>query len=281
MTCLTSYEEQLVKTRHAAVNAAKHVLDEEHAKASASQKEVVGLLERKHSWSAADLERYMALIRSEHINDQAVQAAKDNIAIAERVLEETRTRLEKRERAQYHEEQIWSDTIRRNSTWVTFVLMGVNILLLLANVVVIEPWRRRRMVREIKATLEEKAVVAATAPLAVIAAPAVEEDIGAAVEPEGISLEHLETISEIISKVSSEVDAYLEDPVAPVSEAGAYTKLEGASFSSWEGLNIWLQSLFSTQLVSLQRVDVTTIAIEAAAAGAAITGLLVVLLRPR
>jgi len=96
----------------------------------------------------------MALIRSEHINDQAVHAAKDAVLAAETALEEARSHLEKRERAQYHEEQIWSDTIRRNSTWVTFGLMGLNIFLLLASLLVIEPWRRRRLVREIRSALD-------------------------------------------------------------------------------------------------------------------------------
>ncbi|KAF2459083.1 mitochondrial distribution and morphology family 33, partial [Lineolata rhizophorae] len=149
-------QERLVKARRSAVNEAKDALDAAHSQQGASQKEVVGLLERKHSWSAQDLERYMALVRSEHINDQAVQAAKDRLHAAERALEEARSQLERRERAQYHEEQIWSDTIRRNSTWVTFGLMGVNIFLLLVNLAVIEPWRRRRLVKEVRRALDEK-----------------------------------------------------------------------------------------------------------------------------
>jgi sensitive to high expression protein 9 len=102
----------------------------------------------------------MALIRSEHINDQAVREAKDAVADAENALEDARAQLEKRERAQYHEEQIWSDTIRRNSTWVTFGLMGVNIFLLLLSLAILEPWRRRRMVREIKKALEAQHQIA-------------------------------------------------------------------------------------------------------------------------
>ncbi|KAJ4352322.1 sensitivity to high expression protein she9 [Didymosphaeria variabile] len=147
-------QEQLVKTRRAAIEEAKQALDTALSKQTSAQKEVVALLERKHSWSDMDLERYMSLIRSEHINDQAVREAKEAIAQSENALEEARSQLEKRERAQYHEEQIWSDTIRRNSTWVTFGLMGLNIFLLLATMIVIEPWRRRRMVREIRNTLE-------------------------------------------------------------------------------------------------------------------------------
>ncbi|KAH4895873.1 high expression sensitive protein 9 [Parastagonospora nodorum] len=147
-------QENLVKARRSAIDTAKHALDTAHAQQASAQKEVVALLERKHSWSAGDLERYMSLIRSEHVNDQAIRQAKESVIAAEAALEEARTQLEKRERAQYHEEQIWSDTIRRNSTWVTFGLMGVNIFLLLLSLTILEPWRRKRMVREIKSALE-------------------------------------------------------------------------------------------------------------------------------
>jgi sensitive to high expression protein 9, mitochondrial len=231
----------------------------------------------------------MSLIRSEHVNDQAVQAAKDRVAEAERTLEEARSRLEKRERAQYHEEQIWSDTIRRNSTWVTFGLMGVNILLLLANVVVIEPWRRRRMVREIKKSLDENTAAAAAIALAqpVAAAPApspplavmeitqpvaVEEEIDNIIEPV-VPLEQLESVAAAISAAEREVE---EKQVVPEEISPA----EGQQWSK-EGLKAQVQYLFSEQKISMRRVDVTMIAIEAASAGAALVGIFVALLRPR
>ena len=169
--CSDSCIENLVKTRRTAIEEAKQALDAAMAQQASSQKEVVALLERKHSWSATDLERYMSLIRSEHVNDQAVREAKEAIATAENALEDARAQLEKRERSQYHEEQIWSDTIRRNSTWVTFGLMGLNIFLLLTSLVIFEPWRRRRMVREVKNALE--AHKAALEPAMVAAIPAV------------------------------------------------------------------------------------------------------------
>jgi sensitive to high expression protein 9 len=112
----------------------------------------------------------MSLIRSEHLNDQAVREAKEAVDNAETALEEARAQLEKRERAQYHEEQIWSDTIRRNSTWVTFGLMGVNIFLLLLSLAVLEPWRRRRMVREIKNALEAQKTAIEAGPASAVAA---------------------------------------------------------------------------------------------------------------
>lgn len=150
--------ESKVKAAQLRLAEARSLYETALATQAASQKEVVQLLERKHSWSAEDLERYMGLIRSEHVNEQAVGAAKSDIEQWETKVEQARQAVERSERRQYHEEQIWSDTIRRNSTWITFGLMGVNILLLLVNLFFIEPWRRARMVREIKGALDDKAV---------------------------------------------------------------------------------------------------------------------------
>ncbi|CAO2654917.1 Nn.00g116500.m01.CDS01 [Neocucurbitaria sp. VM-36] len=220
-------QENLVRSRRLAIESAKQALDTALAHQASSQKEVVALLERKHSWSAGDLERYMALIRSEHVNDQAVREAKDAVANAENALEEARSQLEKRERAQYHEEQIWSDTIRRNSTWVTFGLMGVNIFLLLLSLAILEPWRRRRMVREIKNALEAHktaidavpASAAALAPTAPITAPnAVKSNVTA--------------IEEAIDSIVDEGEASQKTPLAPAVAGTIIEELPTAATST-------------------------------------------------
>jgi sensitive to high expression protein 9 len=319
----------LVRAAHAEVNAAKLAYTTSYSQQAASQKEVVGLLERKHSWSAADLERYMSLIRSEHLNEQAVQAAKEHLASTERHLEDARGKLEKKERKQYHEEQIWSDTIRRNSTWVTFGLMGLNIFLLLANLVIFEPWRRRRIVREIKTALDEKTTQAHAL------APVVEAEVDKVIKPVEQPLERIEeqvvdTIEAVVEEAMPEPaieiapDAQPEamadsevtvgetalaageilpeeavevsDPVAEINEAveqAVEEPTQRPKANNWEErLALWkdmvsakfalykakLQDLFSERQVTVRRIDVTTIALEGAAAGVAIVGLLWALL---
>jgi sensitive to high expression protein 9 len=319
----------LVRAAHAEVNAAKLAYTTSYSQQAASQKEVVGLLERKHSWSAADLERYMSLIRSEHLNEQAVQAAKEHLASTERHLEDARGKLEKKERKQYHEEQIWSDTIRRNSTWVTFGLMGLNIFLLLANLVIFEPWRRRRIVREIKTALDEKTTQAHAL------APVVEAEVDKVIKPVEQPLERIEeqvvdTIEAVVEEAmpepaieiapdaqpeamaDSEVTvgetalaageilpeeaAEVSDPVAEINEAveqAVEEPTQRPKANNWEErLALWkdmvsakfalykakLQDLFSERQVTVRRIDVTTIALEGAAAGVAIVGLLWALL---
>lgn len=282
---------------------------------------MVGLLERKHSWAAGDLERYMSLIRSEHLNEQAVQRAKDELASAERTLEEARSTLERKERKQYHEEQIWSDTIRRNSTWVTFGLMGLNIFLLLANLVLFEPWRRRRLVREVRVALEENAlatnekITAATS----TARPAIEAVVDDVVEPAGEKMDKVEeVVAETVAEPVQGVDdgeavgetalaageVLPEEAVNVVSETipeamseaipetisnvlpEATKRKEAQSWQErveerWQYWKTVVQDLFSDREVNLKRVDVTTVALESAAAGMAVMGFLILLFNPR
>jgi sensitive to high expression protein 9 len=277
-------QEQLVKARGAALKTCKADLDAARATQSSSQKEVVGLLERKHSWSAADLERYMSLIRSEHLNEQAVQGAKDCVAAAEKALEEARTRLEKRERAQYHEEQIWSDTIRRNSTWVTFGLMGLNILLLLANVVVIEPWRRRRLVREFRSALEEHKVH----PTNVTPLAAIEADIYDAVGPVDNLLESLEE-----EMSATDADATKVDTNGAASEGKGSEQVQESVINiqdhppitpdplSIKRMKTTLEDLFSDRIIQTRRVDMTAATLQGVVFGTAVAGLVSFLLKPR
>ncbi|KAL5441237.1 hypothetical protein PMIN07_004352 [Paraphaeosphaeria minitans] len=311
-------QEKLVKTRRAAIEEAKQALDVALSKQASAQKEVVALLERKHSWSDSDLERYMSLIRSEHINDQAVREAKDSIAQAENALEEARSRLEKRERAQYHEEQIWSDTIRRNSTWVTFGLMGLNIFLLLATMIVIEPWRRRRMVREIRATLEAQKpaavepLTAAATPIVAVGAEKVAEKLSAPVIKSPAIVEVVDTASPIQQglNASSEQPAKVtEAPPAVItpspdpaevpaikSTAPLVTEeIKGLPESikveeevrssapstpeSWQDRIAYIATdMISERTISMRRIDYTAAILQGAAAGAVITAAVVAII---
>ena len=299
-------QEKQVKLRHAAVNTQKDKHMEAHVKQASSQKEIVSLLERKSSWSPSDLERYMTLVRSEHLDEQAVQKAKEDLAEAERDLEDGRAMLEKLERKQYHEEQIWSDTIRRNSTWVTIGLMGVNIFLLLAQIIFFEPYRRRKIVREMKAALDERNMVVPGLVQAA-AAPEVVAQVDAVEQPKEVPAEVVETEAKVEPVVPVEQPVETIAPVEAIPEAveatpviadeavldGNVLPIEIATESIWKQLEqakSWEQrleiskaailDLFSDRHVQLKQVDVTTIALQSAVSGIATMGLLFLLLRP-
>jgi sensitive to high expression protein 9 len=302
-------QEKQVKARHAAVTAQKDRHMEAHVKQASSQKEIVSLLERKSSWLPSDLERYMTLVRSEHLDEQAVQKAKEDLAEAERDLEDTRAMLEKLERKQYHEEQIWSDTIRRNSTWVTIGLMGVNIFLLLAQIIFFEPYRRRKIVREMKEALDERGMAgpgvlqAATASEVMkqvaeaespkeVPVEVVETEVEAKVEPMPVAAQPVDTVAPVesapvsamepVSNVEEPAIATDPSPIEQVPVVSIWKQLELAT--SWEQrLEISKTAfldLFSERVVHLKQVDVTTIALQGAATGIAAMGVLFLLLRP-
>lgn len=285
-------QEQKVRELLAAVEKAKDEHHEAHAKQTSAQREIVGLLERKSSWSPTDLERYMSLVRSEHMNDMDVQQARDNLTAAERSLEDSRSLLEKLERKQYHEEQVWSDTIRRNSTWVTFGLMGVNILLLLAQIAIFEPYRRKKIVKDVKAALDEKTMPAT------LTSAEIERQVDAVIPPQHVTLEAekddktlLDSLlpQETVGKTPLAAGEMLPSEAADFAGAvpAAKSKLEekvhekGVAKSTLEGYQEVLRDLFSDRIVQLRKVDVTNTALQGAATGVAVMGLLFVLFRPR
>ncbi|KIW87985.1 uncharacterized protein Z519_11570 [Cladophialophora bantiana CBS 173.52] len=148
------HQESVVQECRAAVKDARAHYSEAIAKRSTTQREVNDLLHRKHTWSPADLERFTSLYRSDHANEQAETAAQKEVSDAEARYEEASTKLAKAILARYHEEQIWSDKIRQMSTWGTWGLMGINVLLFLIFQVVLEPWRRKRLVKGFEEKVE-------------------------------------------------------------------------------------------------------------------------------
>lgn len=151
-----SAQEETVRNTRAQVRAAKDDYSAAIHRRSTSQREVNELLQRKHAWSPTDLERFTNLYRSDHANEVGESEAQRNLFNAERKAEEAYDVLSRSILTRYHEEQIWSDKIRRMSTWGTWGLMGVNVLLFLVLQVAVEPWRRKRLVRG----FEEKVVEA-------------------------------------------------------------------------------------------------------------------------
>lgn len=111
-----------------------------------SQREINELLTRKHDWSSEDLERFTMLYRNDHKNEQLVNTCEKRLEESENSVDAVQTRLTLMILTKYHEEQIWSDKIRRSSTWGTWILMGINITLFVVATLIVEPWKRKRLV---------------------------------------------------------------------------------------------------------------------------------------
>ena len=213
----------------------------------------------------------------------------------ERRAEEAAARLSASILARYHEEQIWSDKIRRMSTWGTWGLMGVNVLLFLVFQIGVEPWRRKRLVKG----FEDKVMEAL-------------EREGSAVGVMPAEKEKMEQDAEVREVREATGPIHLQDAQIPTAANPSPnpssmevtrppeedTPSEGSSleFSSndfrfdlqpaasmWtlHGIREWIRDMFSERRIVLRRIDLTTAALEGAATGMAVVGTIVLLLRLR
>lgn len=268
---------------------------------SASQREVNELLQRKHTWSPADLERFTSLYRSDHANEFTEIEAQDALSAAERQAEEAAAVLNKSILSRYHEEQIWSDKIRRMSTWGTWGLMGVNVLLFLIFQIAVEPWRRQRLVKGFEEKVKEaigsdsiasqaraihnvKSAVLATSSSAEVSLEtrALEKFENQASSPD-ILPPNVETsadltmISEpkLIPSTTNLVENYVTESPPP-----EILPRLGLSVESWK---LAFYDLFDERKMGLTRRDLTMVVIRSTATGiatgAAITGLFFTLIR--
>lgn len=280
---ITTLEER-VQASQEAVRSARLAYKMTVAERASTQREVTTLLARKDSWTPIDLERFTSLYRMDHSNEQAVQEAATRLADVEREAEHAASKLSSSILSRYHEEQIWSDKIRRMSTWGTWGLMSVNVLLFLVFQFGFEPWRRARLVNgfeeKVLEALEREKLAQTVKSEGTInevprgeALPAVAhheeselEGKGEAFEsPNGGETSILGTISE--QEESSALDtAEIHIPAMHLD----FRKPE-----TWKAV---AKDLFSERLISMRKQDVTLIALEGAATGAAVVTIIASLL---
>lgn len=277
--------EARVQTAHETVRSARQAYKTTVADRAATQREVTTLLARKDSWTPADLERFTSLYRMDHGNEQAVQEAGARLADAEGEAENAASRLSSSILSRYHEEQIWSDKIRRMSTWGTWGLMGVNVLLFLVFQFGFEPWRRRRLVHgfeeKVREALEKEKLanaVAATAdevPLDGIVQAGIQELEYEAGETTNKSDP---AVDAVVAAIRSDVDQQEDSAALDTAEMHLPRGLLLGKPETWKAA---AQDLFSDRVISKRKQDITLIALESAATGAAIVTIIATLLLRR
>jgi len=287
-----SAQEQHLHGCQEAVRSARQTYKTTVADRAASQREVTTLLARKDTWTPADLERFTSLYRSDHGNEQAVQEAASKLAEVERVAEQAASKLSTSILRRYHEEQIWSDKIRRMSTWGTWGLMAVNVLIFLVFQFGFEPWRRRRLVRGFEEKVHE-ALERQKEKQAAFGKGHREGGGDNALD----EVRLYNVVAAGVQELEMEIDAAAKDQ-EPACDAlaaiisndatGADGEAEMASNKpAGNGLEFlrrpetWktgVLDLFSDRVVSLKQQDVTIIALEGAATGAALVGLIMMII---
>ena len=275
--------EQHVQSIRTALQAAREAYSTAINQRSGSQRKVNELLQRKHNWSPQDLEQFTALYRSDHANEQAESVAQENLVKTERKSEEAAAKLSASILARYHEEQIWSDKIRRMSTWGTWGLMGVNVLLFLVFQIGVEPWRRKRLVKgfedKVMEALEREGAGNVLDP-PVAHSPQTSTDSSTGPLP-------MSEEDSVIQK--SELDTALglsdgepsENLLVELEAGDSISQDTKVSTYGFESFSQAIQNLFSTHQIVLRRIDVTALVLEAAAAGMVLTTGIFMFLRPK
>jgi sensitive to high expression protein 9 len=289
-------QEARVQSTRAAVKRARSTYSAAVATRSTTQREVNDLLQRKHNWSPADLERFTSLYRSDHANEQAETTAQEELGRAEREAEEASARLARTILARYHEEQIWSDKIRQMSTWGTWGLMGLNVLLFIVFQIAIEPWRRKRLVKgfeeKVIEALEKEGGVGVKSAAGEVAMKEEADRLQDTTEHQGRLLtlaarsdQDIETAIEAVTHAEIAqvtADELVQTEPAPVTETATSQSAFAEPATGYAYYEEAFRELFSEKKVlTITQKELTTVALEGAVGGAAFMGLLLVLLRPK
>ncbi|KAK2779703.1 mitochondrion biogenesis protein [Colletotrichum kahawae] len=282
------------------VRTARHTYKTTNAKRATTQREVTTLLARKETWSPSDLERFTQLYRTDHELEQEVVAASEALTDAEHEEQALGQQLNAGILKRYHEEQIWSDRIRRASTWGTWGLVGVNVRLFLVLQFVAGPWKRKRLVRGVveqeKTVLE--GVTAELASLRASLAQQRDEPAAAAVpameakpadepafSPEEVFAARVEEPA-VQDKLDREVASALEGLEKETTDSRTWKEYlsDPALWRTLSDTTFWrtrLEDLYSERRIDLRMRDASILALEGAAAGATVAGGLALLLLRR
>ncbi|KAH6995646.1 Mdm33 family-domain-containing protein [Ilyonectria sp. MPI-CAGE-AT-0026] len=274
---------------HERVRHCRQAYKTSNSKRAQTQREVTTLLARKDTWSPFDLERFTELYRTDHVLEGEVVTSQEALTDAEVEEQSLSQRLNAGILKRYHEEQIWSDRIRRASTWGTWGLMGMNFLLFVVLQFVAEPWKRRRLVRGVVA--EEKEVLQEVrSQLEEVKLALERRDSTAAIEP---MMSAVKAVDEAQAKATE--DAALPEPTHPVAvavERVVETPVEAFEETSETPVEMWqrrckeaalewrvrAEDLYSERRIDLRMRDASLLALQGALAGAVLTGSIALLL---
>lgn len=152
---IVSLEQSLETKRTLASTAKTNYLDSVRERSS-SQRETNDLLSRKNSWTESDLSRYTELLRKEHAVSQQEKLAEQELERTEGEVQKAFDELMKAVMVRYHEEQIWSDRMRGWSTYGSLMVAGLNAVLFIMAILVVEPYKRKKLAE----TFEKRLVAA-------------------------------------------------------------------------------------------------------------------------
>jgi hypothetical protein len=123
---------------------------------SSTQRSINELLQRKHLWTGEDVTQFTELYRLEHEHAKEEDTAKEHYHYKEKQMDREYMALARSIMERYHDEQLWSDKIRSVSTYGTWALMVLNLMLFVAVQTVFEPRKRKRLTDRFEELLVDK-----------------------------------------------------------------------------------------------------------------------------
>ncbi|KAJ2798094.1 sensitivity to high expression protein she9 [Coemansia guatemalensis] len=170
-----------------------------------SQREINSLLQRKHLWNEDDVARFTDLYRDEHQAESTEHKTAAELRNAESLVDKRYNELVSSIRERYHEEQVWSDKIRRASTYGTWAVLFMNIIALFMAQAIFEPRKRRKIVagvdEKLALAMEEQQSKAAATSQALENRLAEQQKIAVQMA------EHMHNMSVAISAISAKQEA--------------------------------------------------------------------------
>ena len=125
--------------------------------------------------------------------------------------------------ARYHEEQVWSDKIRSASTYGQLAALGLNLAVFVLAIVLVEPWKRKRLVQSFEQRMVE---------LNNVNQKIVEDGMKGIKEEQDKQLGVLAQLQAAQVALASKVDASVPSPVITVQEREGEVEMEMISASS-------------------------------------------------
>lgn len=213
------------------------------------------LLQRKSSWTDGDVSNFTSLVRSDHSFEQEEARTKARVAETEDAVEREFSELMRVILARYHEEQVWSDKIRSASTYGSLAVLGVNLVVFIMAIIVVEPWKRKRLAQTFEKKVEEMG--AETNALMNAGAARLEERLTG----------HEKLLTELITQMSAEArpESFVS-ATAPREVSPEETPEVPPPTSSW-----WSQVYFSYPHLGVFRGRELILVAGSAAAGGVVT----------
>ncbi|KAJ1829659.1 sensitivity to high expression protein she9 [Coemansia sp. RSA 2599] len=173
-----------------------------------NQREINSLLQRKHLWNENDVARFTGLYKDEYQAETVEQDASRRLKEAENAVDLKYDMLVNSIRERYHEEQIWSDKIRRASTYGTWAVLFMNILALFLAQAIFEPRKRRKIIDGVdeklsRAMLAQQEKLDSVAHSLAAGQQGQERSIGAVAQ-------HLSNVAAVLETVVARQDAQLD-----------------------------------------------------------------------